>query len=222
MDRAVHPVYIQNEDLGFNNRLNAFMDHSWDGFYTSQKRAATFPTVIWSEVNYNIEYTGSNPSIQEFRWTGLKTAAPFIVTIRYNRAGAFKLYDLQKQVILPTDWDHEAKTWAYPTGKYCGEWRYEGVINRLTFYLEVYERDGCGIWIYPRDAIMLKIRLEFTLKEFYAKGGIVSFMDRMVAVLGIHRADIRVVSVYEGSTIVDFQVLQRDEELDGEELIDLK
>lgn len=64
--------------------------------------------------------------------------------------------------------------------------------------------------------------MEFTLDEFFAEGGVVTFMDKMAAVLGIHRADIKVVSVYEGSTIVEFQVLQRDEEIDGEELIDLK
>ena len=63
--------------------------------------------------------------------------------------------------------------------------------------------------------------MEFTLDEFFAKGGVVSFMDRMAGVLGIHRADIKVVSIFEGSTIVEFQVLQRDEEVDGEELIDL-
>ena len=68
---------------------------------------------------------------------------------------------------------------------------------------------------------MLGIRLEFTMDEFFTEGGIVTFADRMAGVLGIHAADIKVVSVYEGSTIIEFQVLQRDEELDEEELIDL-
>ena len=65
---------------------------------------------------------------------------------------------------------------------------------------------GCRLHIIPRDAIMLGIRLEFTVKEFFASGGIVSFADKMAAVLGIHASDIKVVSVYEGSTIVDFFV----------------
>jgi hypothetical protein len=48
MDRASQPLYIQNENLCrnfededgevekvcFDNRLNAYMDHCWDGFYT--------------------------------------------------------------------------------------------------------------------------------------------------------------------------------------------
>jgi hypothetical protein len=35
--RSVQPVVITNPD-GYSNTLNAFMDHAWDGFYTSQKR----------------------------------------------------------------------------------------------------------------------------------------------------------------------------------------
>lgn len=43
MDRSAQPIYIKtNEvcdgDRCFNNRLNAFMDSCWDGFYTCQFR----------------------------------------------------------------------------------------------------------------------------------------------------------------------------------------
>lgn len=34
-DIAVQPVNVINKDMGFRNTLNAFMDHRWDGFYTS-------------------------------------------------------------------------------------------------------------------------------------------------------------------------------------------
>jgi len=55
MDRSAQPLYIiddrqlvdkqpnevardfEDSEL-FNNRLNAYMDHGWDGAYTSQKR----------------------------------------------------------------------------------------------------------------------------------------------------------------------------------------
>jgi hypothetical protein len=70
----------------------------------------------------------------------------------------------------------------------------------------------------PRDAVMLGIRMEFTMNEFFAQGGVVTFADRMAAVLGIHAADIKVVAVYEGSTIVDFFVQQAE---NIEEAIDL-
>lgn len=59
---------------------------------------------------------------------------------------------------------------------------------------------------------MLAIRLEWTLNAFYADGGIGRFTDRMAAVLGIHRADLKVVQVYEGSVVVEFQVLASDDD----------
>lgn len=62
MDRSSQPIYIREEETGFNNRLNAYMDHSWDGAYTGQKREQRFPTVIDSSRNYTIEYTGTPPS----------------------------------------------------------------------------------------------------------------------------------------------------------------
>jgi len=33
-DRSVQPVYIESEETGSRNKLNSFMDHVWDGFYT--------------------------------------------------------------------------------------------------------------------------------------------------------------------------------------------
>lgn len=55
---------------------------------------------------------------------------------------------------------------------------------------------------------MLAVRLEFTFEEFFAKGGITTFVDRMAASIGLHKADIKVVQVYRGSTIVDFEIIR--------------
>jgi len=110
-DRALHPVYIRNADLGFDNRLNSYMDHCWDGFYTCQKRESRFPTLVWQEVDYEIEFTGTPPQAQEFRLIGRVGSPGFVVSIRYNAAGAYQLYDAARQPILPTDWDSRSGTW---------------------------------------------------------------------------------------------------------------
>ena len=39
MDRALQPIYVDGQnvegaDSDIANKLNAFMDHVWDGFYT--------------------------------------------------------------------------------------------------------------------------------------------------------------------------------------------
>jgi len=46
--------------------------------------------------------------------------------------------------------------------------------------------------------------MDWTLDEFYADGGTTRFVDRIAAVLGVHRSRIKTVAVYEGSVIVDF------------------
>ena len=53
---------------------------------------------------------------------------------------------------------------------------------------------------------MTKVRLEWTLAEFYADGGVTRFVDRMAAALDINANRIKTVAVYEGSVIVDFEV----------------
>jgi hypothetical protein len=142
------------------------MDHGWDGFYTSQKREQRFPTLVYQKTEeYNIEYTGTPPKNQEFRYYAQSGSTDgFLVTIKYNEAGAYSIYNENKHLIEPTAWDHNENTWAKPTGPNCGANRYEGVINRLQFWIT----PGCKLFIYPRDAILLGIRMEFTLDEFFA------------------------------------------------------
>jgi len=57
-DRSVQPVVITNAD-GFKNVLNSFMDHTWDGFYTGQKRLSRFPAQILTGKHYTVTYTGT-------------------------------------------------------------------------------------------------------------------------------------------------------------------
>lgn len=78
----------------------------------------------------------------------------------------------------------------------------------MQFWME----PGCTVYVYPRDAIMLAIRMEWTVKEFFEEEAVAKFTDRMTAALGIHRADLKVVQVYEGSVIVAFQVFSDDGE----------
>lgn len=53
---------------------------------------------------------------------------------------------------------------------------------------------------------MSKVRMEWTLAEFYADGGTTRFADRMAASLGIASHRIKTLAVYEGSVAIDFVV----------------
>lgn len=50
------------------------------------------------------------------------------------------------------------------------------------------------------------IRMQWTMDEFFAAGGTTNFIDRLAGSLGIHASTIKVVSVYEGSVIVAFEI----------------
>jgi hypothetical protein len=88
------------------------------------------------------------------------------------------------------------------TQSFCGENRYIGVKNILEFYLS----EGCELQIIPRDAIQCLVRMEWTLDSFFANGGTTSLMDRVAASLGIHASTIKIVSVYEGSLVVNYEI----------------
>lgn len=89
---------------------------------------------------------------------------------------------------------------------HCGENRYIGVKNILEFYLV----NGCEVMIIPRDAIQSLVRMEWTLDAFFSNGGTTSFMDRVAAGLGIHASTIKIVSVYEGSLVVNYEISASD------------
>ena len=97
----------------------------------------------------------------------------------------------------------------------CGENRYVGVKNFLEFYIT----PGCEIKVVPKDSIMVSVRLDWTLDEFYAANGVDNFTDRMAAVLGVHASQIKVVAVYQGSVIVEYFIETLPEDEDPEKTL---
>ena len=94
------------------------------------------------------------------------------------------------------------------TQRFCGENRYIGVRNILEFYIT----PECTIVIRPRNAIQTMVRMEFTMEEFfYVGGGPTRFVDRLCGVLGIHSSEVKIVSVYEGSVIVNYELTVEDD-----------
>lgn len=48
------------------------------------------------------------------------------------------------------------------------------------------------------------------MENFFASGGTTTFMSRVAGALGIHASTIKVVSVYEGSTVIDYTIESDD------------
>jgi hypothetical protein len=51
------------------------------------------------------------------------------------------------------------------------------------------------------------VRLNWTLNDFYGSGGTTKFVDRIAGLLRNKVANVKVVSVYQGSVFVDFHVV---------------
>ena len=54
------------------------------------------------------------------------------------------------------------------------------------------------------------VRMEWSVDEFFSNGGTTTFVDRVAGSLGIHASTIKVVSVYEGSLVVNYDIVVED------------
>lgn len=52
------------------------------------------------------------------------------------------------------------------------------------------------------------------MDEFYSGGGVTTFTDNVAGALGIHASQIKVVAVYEGSVVVEYNVIAEENDPD--------
>ena len=203
LDRSVQPIYARLQGTGMNNKVNSFMDHVWDGFYTGQTRLSRFPILVYLPQNavYDIVYTGTPPKKQKYTLRSQDNTTEMIVRIAYPGAESRQILKDGKRVEM-NEWDEDARSYSPVQRRFCGENRYIGVKNILEFYLTA----GCFLQIAPRDAIQTMVRMEWSMDEFFNNGGTTQFIDRVAGSLGIHASTIKVVSVYEGSLVVNYDI----------------
>jgi hypothetical protein len=59
---------------------------------------------------------------------------------------------------------------------------------------------------------MTKVRMEWTMTEFFDNGGTTAFIDRLCASLGIHASTVKVVGVNAGSVLVNYEITPSEDE----------
>lgn len=52
--------------------------------------------------------------------------------------------------------------------------------------------------------------MEWTMDAFFKKGGTTTFIDRLAGSLGIHASSIKMVSVYQGSLVINYAIVADD------------
>lgn len=186
-----------------NNKLNSYMDHVWDGFYQGQIRMSRFPGIVEATPDsvYDITMTGSPAKKMRFTLIAKDKAAAMLVRIAYPGAESRQI-KIDDKYVPPNEWDDTIQNYGAIKREKCGENRYIGVKNVLEFYLT----SGCTLFVSPRDAIQTLVRMEWSLEDFYSGGGTTSFVDRLAGSLGIHASTIKIVSVYEGSLVLNYEI----------------
>lgn len=163
-------------------------------------------------MKYEVEMTGSPP--KKMRWR-LDTKNPrngVKIRIKFPSAMA-RAVTINDEEIPYNQWVKSATVvgqgeYGPITGSKCGENRYIAVQNILEFYLT----GECEIKIIPRDAIMTKVRMEWTMDAFFKSGGTTAFIDRLCASLGIHASTVKIVGVRKGSVIVEYEIIPSADE----------
>ena len=171
---------------------------------------ARFPIQLLTGQDYTLHFSGTPP--KEMRLNLNAVTGGTKIKIPYPVAGSVSIYANGKKIDY-TPWDEElGRHGPLTKTKGCGENRFVGIENFLEFYIT----PGCELEIKPRDAIMTKVRMEWSLAEFYSEGGTTRFVDRLAASLGIAANRIKTVAVYEGSVVVDF-IIEAEEGKSTEE-----
>jgi hypothetical protein len=226
----MRPKTFETQDIA-SNKLNSYMDHNCDSFYNSQQRISRFPGLVYAPPKaadgtikkYEVVMTGTPPKKMRWRldtsepaagldredpasWRGVHVMIKFpsalarAITV-YGEEVPYNKWVASKTVIGQGEYGPVE-------GNKCGENRYIAVSNIFEFYLT----GECEIKIIPRDAIMTKVRMEWTMEEFFQEGGTTAFIDRLCASLGIHASTVKVVGVNEGSVVVDYEITPSEDE----------
>ena len=150
MDRSMQPIYYTKEGTGISNKINSYMDHCWDGFYTCQKRLSRFHGLVMGGPGaiHEILFTGSPAKKMKFTLLSQNGEAGSTIKIHYPTAESRNLVKDGK-IIEFNQWDEIEKMYGSIKQNFCGENRYIGVKNIFEFFLT----PGCTIQIQPRDAI---------------------------------------------------------------------
>ena len=82
----------------------------------------------------------------------------------------------------------------------------ENVYYKPTYIYEFYLTYGCTIKLEGLDYVEAMVRLQISYNDFFSQIGTSTFINKFASVLGITQDTIRIVSIYEGSTVVYFGV----------------
>jgi len=87
-DRTLQPIYVSKQGTEMANKVNAAMDHIWDGFYTGQVRMSRFGSIIEASSGsiYDLNFTGAPAKKMKFTMNGMSGSMGATIRIAYPGA----------------------------------------------------------------------------------------------------------------------------------------
>ena len=207
--RIISPIYVYTND-GFENKLNSYMDHGWDGFYTSLKRMSRFHSVVQSDRNYGVNFTGTIPNGLKWQLQGASGSESVVVEYGYTNPQSVRVTNLLGDIIKPKFIQSASETNQLADTDPCGANIYEIQNRRIS--LKLTGDQNCVLAVNLVNSIQASVRYDISISEFFAQNGPAAFIDKVAAILNINPASIRIVEIRSGSTIIEAFIDSRYQE----------
>eukprot|EP01017_Pseudomicrothorax_dubius_P004699 TRINITY_DN11002_c0_g1_i2.p1 TRINITY_DN11002_c0_g1~~TRINITY_DN11002_c0_g1_i2.p1 ORF type:complete len:400 (+),score=114.16 TRINITY_DN11002_c0_g1_i2:101-1300(+) len=201
--RILSPITLSTPNPGFTNKLNTFMDHVWNGFYTGLTRLSRFPSLILLNQTVNISWSGTIPVKTQYVLQGVSTRDWVILRQRYTKPESIQV-SVNGAIIKPVKLIQGQEHDLVKDGPVCGANKF--YFQEQTIEFVVTGDPNCVVILEQVNAVQVSLHMETTVEKFFEKQGDVEFIDKITAVLGVPADRVRIVSIRKGSVIVDFVI----------------
>ena len=201
--RVVWPVSVSYTTGNWTNFINAY--RMWNA--TSGRRPARFTTIVKLQTQTNIVFNGQPPTDMRFvlaKSTDTVNSSTWtVVNINYpSMTGALSL-TVNGTVMNPIA--ASSGNSVFRNSSICGINKFFSNNNTLSFMLT--SNSSCQVRATLTSTLSVVTKINSDLATFNANGGTTVFIERLAQNLGINPNRIVIRDLYEGSTIVDFQIM---------------
>lgn len=205
--RIVWPIELSYAGGNWTSVTNGW--RSWDksGTESANRRLGRFvSTVVLGNV-YNMSFNSQPPSDMRFQLqkkTLDGNSTDWVVIYIYYPIANFIAVSVNKAVIEPIlSTSNEAVD---NRTSICGANKYFSDNSTISFV--VTGGKNCQVRLSVTNNIQISTKIQTTVQEFFNKGGVTKYVDRMCAFLNITTDRLKVVGVFSGSVIVDSVILE--------------
>lgn len=203
--RIMWPVTLNYWGGNWTSVTNGWREWDWLGPEPMNHRLARFVSTIRLGQVYNMTFSAQPPSDMQFKIqqrTLAGNASDWVaIRIYYPVANAITVMIGRTPVdsILATSTEDVTNRTSV-----CGANKYFYKNGTIAFI--VTGDPACQVRVSLNSNVQITARLMVNINTFFDNGGVATFVDRMCSFLNITTDRLKVVGVYEGSTVVDFAV----------------